>query len=63
MINTTLDNGGSLRQFIFGVSFFLAFQDIRKRLKYVKFRLTTNQVCFKLVLVSNLVNLLDQFST
>ena len=30
MINTTLDNGRSLRQFIIGVSFFLAFQGIRK---------------------------------
>ena len=41
--NTTLDNGRSLRQLIIGVSFFLAFQAIRKSLKYVKFRLTTNQ--------------------
>ena len=43
MINTTFDNGRSLRQRIIGVSFFLAFQAIRKSLKYVKFRLTTNQ--------------------
>ena len=43
MINTTLDNGRSLRQLIIGVSLFLAFQAIRKSLKYVKFRLTTNQ--------------------
>ena len=43
MINTTLDNGRSLRQLIIGVSFFLAFQVIKKSLKYVKFRLTTNQ--------------------
>ena len=43
MINTTLDNGRSLRQLIIGVSFFFAFQAIRKSLKYVKFRLTTNQ--------------------
>ena len=42
-INTTLDNGRSLGQLIIGVSFFLAFQDIRKSLRYVKFRLTTNQ--------------------
>ena len=47
MINTTLDNGRSLRQLIFGVSFFFAFQDIRKSLKYVKFRLTTNQDLFQ----------------
>ena len=39
MINTTLDNGRSLRQLIIGVSLFLAFQAIRKSLKYVKFRL------------------------
>ena len=43
MINTTLDNRRSLRQLIVGVSFFLAFQAIRKSLKYVKFRFTTNQ--------------------
>ena len=43
MINTTLDNRRSLRQLIIGISFFLAFQAIRKSLKYVKFRLTTNQ--------------------
>ena len=30
MINTTLDNGKSLRQLIIDVSLFLAFQDIRK---------------------------------
>ena len=29
-INTTLDNGRSLNQFIIGVSFFLSFQAIRK---------------------------------
>ena len=46
MINTTLDNGRSLRQLIFGVSLFLAFRAIRKSLKYVKFRLTTNQDLF-----------------
>ena len=46
MINITLDNGGSLRQLIIGVSFFLAFQAIRKSLKYVKFR-TTNQDLFQ----------------
>ena len=46
MINTTLDIGRSLRQLIIGVSFFLAFQAIRKSLKYVKFRLTTNQDLF-----------------
>ena len=43
MINTTLDNARSLRQLIIGVSLFLSFQAIRKSLKYVKFRLTTNQ--------------------
>ena len=43
MINITLDNGRSFRQLIIGVSFFLAFQAVRKILKYVKFRLTTNQ--------------------
>ena len=42
MINTTPDNGRSLRQLIIGVSFFLAFQAIRKSLKCVKFRLITN---------------------
>ena len=47
MINTTLDNGRSFRQLIIGVSFFLAFQDVRKSLKYVKFRLTTNQDLFQ----------------
>ena len=46
-INTTLDNGRSLRQLIIGVSFFLAFQAVRKSLKYVKFRLTTNQDLFQ----------------
>ena len=49
MINTTLDNGRSLRQLIIaniGVSFFFAFQAIRKRLQYVKFRLTPNQDLF-----------------
>ena len=43
MINTTLDNERSLRQYIIGVSLLLAFQAIRKSLKYFKFRLTTNQ--------------------
>ena len=43
MINTTLDNGRSLRQLIIGVSLFLVFQTIRKSYKYVKFRLTPNQ--------------------
>ena len=47
MINTTLDNGRGLRQLIIGVSFFLAFQAIRKSLKYVKLRLTTNQDLFQ----------------
>ena len=47
MINTTLDNGRSLRQLIVGVSFFLAFQAIRKSLKCVKFRFTTNQDLFQ----------------
>ena len=47
MINTTFDNGRSLRQLIIGVSLFLAFQAIRKSLKYVKFRLTTNQDLFQ----------------
>ena len=46
MINTTLDNGRSLRQLIIGVSFFLAFQAIGKSSKCVKFRLTTNQDLF-----------------
>ena len=46
MINTTLDNERSLRELTIGVSFFLAFQAIRKSLKYVKFRLTTNQDFF-----------------
>ena len=40
MINTTLDNGRSLRQLIIGVSFFLAFQAM---MKSFNFRLTTNQ--------------------
>ena len=47
MINTTLDNGSSLRQLIIGVSLFLAFQAIRKSSKYVKFRLTANQGLFQ----------------
>ena len=47
MINITLDNGKSSRQLIIGVSFFLAFQAIRKSLKYVKFRSTTNQDLFQ----------------
>ena len=47
MINTTLDNGRSLRQLIISVSFFLAFQAIRKSIKYVKFRLKTNQDLFQ----------------
>ena len=46
MLNTTLDNGRSLRQLIIGVSLFLAFQASRKTEKYVKFRLTTNQDLF-----------------
>ena len=47
MINTTLDNRRSLRQLIIGVSFFLAFQAVRKSLKYVKFKLTANQDLFQ----------------
>ena len=47
MINTTLDNRRSLRQLIIGVSLFLAFQAIRKSLKYVEFRLTTNRDLFQ----------------
>ena len=47
IINTTLDNGRSLRQLIIGVSLFSAFQAIRKSLKYVKFRLTANQDLFQ----------------
>ena len=47
MINTTLDNGRSLRQLITGISLFLAFQAIRKSLKYVKFGSTTNQDLFQ----------------
>ena len=47
MIKITLDNGRSLRQLIIGVSLFLDFQAIRKSLKYVKFRLTTNQDLFQ----------------
>ena len=63
MINSTLDNRRSLRQLIIRVSVFLAFQATRKSLKYVKFRLTTNQDLFQADPVSNLVNLLHQFST
>ena len=47
MINTTLDNGKSLRQLIISVSLLLAFQAIRKSLQYAKFRSTTNQDLFK----------------
>ena len=47
IINTTLVNGGSLKQLIIDVSLCLAFQAIRKSLKYVKFRLTTNQDLFQ----------------
>ena len=43
MINPMLDNGRRLRQLIIGVSLLLAFQAVRKSLKYVKFRLTPNQ--------------------
>ena len=43
MINTTLDNGRSLRQLIIGVSLFLAFEAIRKSEQYVKFRLAQSQ--------------------
>ena len=46
MISSTLDNAKSLRQFIIGVSLFLAFEAIMKSLKYVKIRLTTNQDLF-----------------
>ena len=46
-INATPDNERSLGQLIIGVSFFLTFQAIRKSLKYVKFRLTTNQDLFQ----------------
>ena len=46
MTNTTLDNERSSRQIIIGVSFFFAFQAIRKSYKYVKFRLTRNQDLF-----------------
>ena len=62
MINATLDNRRSLRQVLIGVSLFLAFQAIRK----VKNMLNSDQqikICFKLVPVSNLVNLSHQFST
>ena len=47
MINTTLDNGKSLKQLIVGVSLFLAFQAIKESQKYIKFRLTTNQDLFQ----------------
>ena len=43
MINTTLDNGRSLRQLIIGVSLFLAFQAIRKNKIFDIFILTPNQ--------------------
>ena len=43
MINITLDNGRSSRQLIIGISLFLAFQAIRKSLKYDKSVLTPNQ--------------------
>ena len=43
IINTTLDNGRSLRQLIIGISLILAFQAFRKSSKYVKFRLTLNK--------------------
>ena len=49
MINTTLDNGRSLRQLIIGVSLFLAFQAIRKSEKYVKIQINTKSrfvACF-----------------
>ena len=64
MINTTRDNGRKLRQLIIGVSFFFAFHAIRKSLRYVKFRLTTNQDLLQARSgVKFLVNLLHQFST
>ena len=59
MINTTLNNGRSLRQLIIGVSLFLQFQAIRKSLKYVKFRLTQIKICCMLVPVSRMVILVS----
>ena len=47
MINITLDTGRRLSQLIIGVSSFFAFQAIRKSLKYVRFRLITNQDLFQ----------------
>ena len=47
MTNTTLDNERSLRQLIISVSLFLAFQAVRRSLKYVKFRSTTNEDLFQ----------------
>ena len=47
MINTTLDNGRSLKHSVIVVRFFFAFQDIRKSLKHVKFRLTIYQDLFQ----------------
>ena len=47
MINSTLDMGRRLIQLIIGVSFFFAFQAIWKSLKYVRFRLITNQDLFQ----------------
>ena len=64
MINIARDNGRRLRQLIIGVSVFFAFHAIRKSLRYVKFRLTTNQDLLQArSSVKFLVNLLHQFST
>ena len=55
MINTTLDNGRSLRQFINGVSLFLGFQAIRKSLNMLNSDKQQIKICFILVPVSGMV--------
>ena len=66
MINTTLDNGKRLIELIIGVSLFLALKLLGKVKNINQLILSDQQqikICFKLVPVSNLVNLLHQFST
>ena len=62
MINTTLNNGRSLRQLIIGVSLFLAFQAIRKSLEYVKIQ-TNNKSRFVISCISSPLDLTDAIIT
>ena len=55
MINTTLDNGRSLRQLIIGISLFLGFQAIRKSKNMLNSDQHQIKVCCMLVPVSRMV--------